>query len=422
MSSNITQFAAFISHASRDIDKALELVELLEKKGLNCWIAPRNIRPSKSYSHEISHGISASKCLILLLSDEANQSDAVRNEIELAFRKKKPIFPVRIEEVPPGAELEFFVSSVQWVEAWKGQLPDYIEAIAESIEHGEIAQLVDSTTKRMRFKKTLLLVSGLVSLGILGLIFSELVQIKENIPVATIQPKGSTESEISTIKPGKDDFKPEIFFYDNSGMVHTINIEIKMSPRLSNSSNMAQIISSVMSYSFDGKDYRKGEGYAGIRMEMHKDTLVAMKMKKLFIKFELWDGKIVGPFEYDIDYLDYVSQSTRQKMSAITKFFSSCTDMTGLTFPATTNCWVTFELQQNQAGIGRLEYSFNDDFSNKYVIQVPHDKPSSLYQTTAVANKVFKDQVTMPGAGKTVYARIIYTDGRQSNVQALPVK
>ncbi|NOY67004.1 MAG: toll/interleukin-1 receptor domain-containing protein [Gammaproteobacteria bacterium] len=297
------KFAVFISHASKDIDKALELVELLESKGLNCWIAPRNIRPSKSYSHEISYGISTSKCLILLLSDEANQSGAVRNEIELAFRKSKPIFPVRIEEVPPGAELEFFVSSVQWVDAWKGQLPDYIEIIAESIEHGEIAQLAGRTRRRIRKKNMLLAIGGIVFLGILSAVYYAATSLRKNVATTVQNQQDGDKVVISNKDLNKNLFRPVPAASVYPGQ---FGVKIKISPVLSVAGGHTFWNTGTKLYcSINGKEYVKGMSFALCQINPSIATREEREGKKIFIKFELWGGEIIGPFEYEMRYKKY---------------------------------------------------------------------------------------------------------------------
>ncbi|NOY67006.1 MAG: toll/interleukin-1 receptor domain-containing protein [Gammaproteobacteria bacterium] len=305
MSSEHNTYSAFISHASKDYEKALELVELLEKKGLDCWIAQRNISPSKSYSHEISRGISDSKCVVLLLTDDANHSDGVRNEIELAFRNKKPIFPVRIEDVPPGAELEFFVSSVQWIDAWKGRLTDYIEGIADSIEHGRISPLVGKTPKRVKLKNTLYLIASAVVLGVLILIINELLSIKKNISVVSPQSPGSVSSTLSMEDFEEDDFRP-VFSHYNEG---DISISIRFSPRLIDNAHFTNPNSdaTTLYYSFNGKDYKRGIGASYMKIKLNQQNLSLMKNNDLYIKFEFWDGKNIGPYRYELNYLKYIA-------------------------------------------------------------------------------------------------------------------
>ena len=108
---------AFISHADEDIAVAEDLCRHLERAGVQCWIAPRDVTPGQDYASEIVVGIETCSAFVLLLSAHANLSPFVRREVERAASKGKAMFPVRIEDVQPARALEFFVSSSQWLEA-----------------------------------------------------------------------------------------------------------------------------------------------------------------------------------------------------------------------------------------------------------------------------------------------------------------
>lgn len=50
-------FFLFVSHVSEDRPAALEIVGELEKRGIRCWIAPRNVRPGHPFDDEIVDAI-----------------------------------------------------------------------------------------------------------------------------------------------------------------------------------------------------------------------------------------------------------------------------------------------------------------------------------------------------------------------------
>ena len=50
-------FAAFISYAKDDFEKAQEIADQLEEHDFKCWIAPRDVRPGRSYGDLIIKGI-----------------------------------------------------------------------------------------------------------------------------------------------------------------------------------------------------------------------------------------------------------------------------------------------------------------------------------------------------------------------------
>jgi hypothetical protein len=122
--------AVFISHASKNSRLADEIRRLLEERGLSCWIAPRDIPAGKSYGEQIAIAIEQCRVLVLVMTEQANHSRAVANELELAFRHQRLIIPVRIKEVEPARSLQFYISNAQWVDACHTPLKIRVEEIA----------------------------------------------------------------------------------------------------------------------------------------------------------------------------------------------------------------------------------------------------------------------------------------------------
>ena len=89
----------FVSYASPDRDVAFRIVSFLEEQGISCWVAPRDVPPGVEYGQAIINGIEQSSALVLILSDQSNDSAFVRKEVERAVSKTKPVLPVRIREV-----------------------------------------------------------------------------------------------------------------------------------------------------------------------------------------------------------------------------------------------------------------------------------------------------------------------------------
>jgi hypothetical protein len=124
---------AFISYASEDEAVATTISAFLERNGVSCWIAPRDVRPGADYATEIIDGIETSAVFVLALSEHANDSLFVKREVERAVSKGKPIFPVRVREVLPSKSLELFISSAEWIDAWQPPIEQYLGRLAESI-------------------------------------------------------------------------------------------------------------------------------------------------------------------------------------------------------------------------------------------------------------------------------------------------
>lgn len=128
-----TKASIFISHASKNFKIADEVRSLLEERGISCWIAPRDIPPGGKYGALIVDAIADCTVVVLLLTDEANRSLPVENEIENAFRNQKTIVPIRLRDIKPSKGLEFFVSNAQWVDAFVSPLKNRVDQIVNIV-------------------------------------------------------------------------------------------------------------------------------------------------------------------------------------------------------------------------------------------------------------------------------------------------
>jgi hypothetical protein len=108
----------FISHSSKDKQAADAICNALEKNGIRCWLAPRDVRPGFEYAEELIHGIKDCKVFLLIFSKESNTSKPVSKEIESAFRYEKTVIPFRIEDVEMRASLEYYLSNLHWLDAF----------------------------------------------------------------------------------------------------------------------------------------------------------------------------------------------------------------------------------------------------------------------------------------------------------------
>lgn len=132
--------SVFISHASKDFKIANEIRELLEADGVSSWIAPRDIPPGYQYGTAIIEAIKDCTITLLVLTDDSNKSKAVENEIERAFSYQKTIVPIRLRDLKPSSQLEFFISNAQWVDAFISPLKYRVKQIASIVHAIEFNQ------------------------------------------------------------------------------------------------------------------------------------------------------------------------------------------------------------------------------------------------------------------------------------------
>ena len=128
----------FISYTSKDKNCADAACASLERAGIRCWIAPRDVSPGREYAEDIVHAISQAAVLLLIFSEDANRSTHVHKEVERAVSKGKPIIPVRIDDAPLSPALEYCLGNTHWFDAithpFEAHLGQLIRATAVLID------------------------------------------------------------------------------------------------------------------------------------------------------------------------------------------------------------------------------------------------------------------------------------------------
>lgn len=123
----------FISYSSKDQQIADKAREVLERNGLRCWIASRDIPAGHDWSQTIVEGIDAASAFVLLLSAQANKSAQVRREVERAWKRQIPFFTVRIENVRTWQKLDYFIRTRQRMDALTRPLEPRFERLVRVI-------------------------------------------------------------------------------------------------------------------------------------------------------------------------------------------------------------------------------------------------------------------------------------------------
>ena len=123
----------FISYSGKDKATADAICEHLETQGIKCWIAPRDIQASDSYSGAIVEAIKSSRIFILVFSSNSNSSNDVKQEVERAFQNEIPILPFRVENVQPSTDLEYFLSTPQWLNALTPPLEFHLDNLVDAV-------------------------------------------------------------------------------------------------------------------------------------------------------------------------------------------------------------------------------------------------------------------------------------------------
>jgi hypothetical protein len=127
----------FVSHVSEDRAAALEIVAELERRGVRCWIAPRDVRAGRPFDDEIADAIEASRAMLLIFSEHCNASDYIRREVTVAGESHKVVIPFRIENAQPKHGLRVRLSDLHWIDGFASRE----QAIDELVKTFPVAKM-----------------------------------------------------------------------------------------------------------------------------------------------------------------------------------------------------------------------------------------------------------------------------------------
>ena len=85
---------------------------------MRVWIAPRDIPPGAKWAESIPAAIEQAGAFVLIFSSSANTSEYISRELDHAVTKRKPIIPVRLENIQPSGSVGFYVATSQWLDAF----------------------------------------------------------------------------------------------------------------------------------------------------------------------------------------------------------------------------------------------------------------------------------------------------------------
>lgn len=134
------EYDVFISYSSSDGAIATVLYDGLKARGFKPWRDRRDINPANNFSVELENAIEASRLVAVCVTGKSRSSDWVRNEIIYAQALKKPVLPLRFEDVLPPMP----IIAREWLEFYKDH-DHYFETFCEIIKdptrskHREVA-------------------------------------------------------------------------------------------------------------------------------------------------------------------------------------------------------------------------------------------------------------------------------------------
>ena len=148
----------FISYASEDRVRILDLVERLRGAGVSVWIDQMGIEGATMWSQEIVEAIDGCKVLILAISERSTESENVVKELALASERRKKILPVCLDSSGIPKSMEYQLAGIQRVEYVQGGEDQGILAMIRSL--GKLGVIVSNEASEQAAKSPGIISSG----------------------------------------------------------------------------------------------------------------------------------------------------------------------------------------------------------------------------------------------------------------------
>ena len=161
----------FISYSTKDQAQAETVRDILEKNGIPCWMAPRDIPGGSNYTKEIPVAIRSCQVFVLVLSDNAQSSPWVLKELDMAVNCGKVILPFMLEDCQLNDEFNFLLTGAQRYAAYQKKaeaMENLIKRILAVVDAGKTndtqqasaAPVPDMPEKPVQQEKTTVLEFG----------------------------------------------------------------------------------------------------------------------------------------------------------------------------------------------------------------------------------------------------------------------
>ncbi len=124
----------FISYASKDHAEATKICHDLERRGVECWIASRDIGPGDNYQESITAAIQRARALVLVLTEHAIASAEIKKELSLASSFGIAVIPARTQAITPTGAFKYELSIVQWIDLFDNW-DHALDRLADRIKH-----------------------------------------------------------------------------------------------------------------------------------------------------------------------------------------------------------------------------------------------------------------------------------------------
>jgi len=168
-----SESSVFISYSAADAEYSENLCRSLEARSIKCLMAPRDIPPGSNWGKAIFEAIEDASALVFVFSEASNQSPHVLREVERAVTRRKKLVPIRIADVMPSQDLEYFINACHWLDARNRPIHEYLPTLVQAIGTNKTSdRQAGPTSPTGKPQRPLWLVWLLFALVILGALYA----------------------------------------------------------------------------------------------------------------------------------------------------------------------------------------------------------------------------------------------------------
>ena len=112
------KYDVFISYSSDDQKVVEGLCAYLEQHKVRCFVAYRDIPHGIPWARAIVEALDESRMMVVVFSENFNNSEQVDREIEIASEDKKPILTFRISDDSFKGAKKYYLKNLNWIDAF----------------------------------------------------------------------------------------------------------------------------------------------------------------------------------------------------------------------------------------------------------------------------------------------------------------
>lgn len=138
MEENMRKIDVFLSYEHTLKSVVDKICYDLEKDGIRCWYAPRDV--VGDYATSIVNAIDEASVFVVLLNKESSQSAHVLNEVEMAYRRiiekqgELTILPFKLDDRDLSKAMEYYVKRMHWIDASSQGIDDAVNELKSKIK------------------------------------------------------------------------------------------------------------------------------------------------------------------------------------------------------------------------------------------------------------------------------------------------